>query len=701
MWVDVALPLPVESLFTYKVPEKLVDHVQVGHLVSVPFRNHSISGIVVHIRKNEPLTAKPTFKEIQFILNPAQTIPTPLLELTKWISEKYGCSWGESLLLASPFLRKSKKLFYRDNDKNDLASAINDFALKDEGALLPAEYEVGAIPTSLTDEQLTALSPIEEAVQKEEFKAFLLFGVTSSGKTEVYLRTIQKIFQKGKQALFLVPEISLCAPFYQILTRRFPEHKIGVWHSQITAREKMIFSEQIRNGTINIVLGARSALFAPFHNLGVIILDEEHDTSYKQHEKPRYHAREVALKLAELYRAVIVLGSATPSIESFYRAEKGELTKLKMYKRIPSHSLPHMTIVDRKTKTKGFSPFNPKLVEAISIALARREQVILALNRRGYSTFLICNSCGYVWKCASCQVTLVHHQETDTDQTSDVLRCHYCFRENPLPTHCEKCQSPTLLLGGIGTQKVVQELKKQFPSARILRLDRDVARKKSASSKTYKKFREESADILVGTQMVTQGFDFPRVTLVGILDADTALYHPDFRSSEKTFQWISHAAGRAGRSSLGGKVIIQSTVPDHYVLKFACRHDYESFYKKEIESRKALHYPPFSSLILFRIQSSKRKDWVISESERLYQTLKETADVIHKQSGGKNEADETVQLLGPGPSPKEHLRKQLRWQILVKCKTQESMQKFIDAGKSFVPKSGVRIIIDVDPYDLL
>lgn len=679
MWVEVALPLPVDSLFTYKIPEKLISEIQVGHHVLVPFRNRSLTGIAVKIIDSHSIVSVSP-KELLSLTDMYQKISPYHLELTKWISENYACSWGESLLLVSPFLRKSMKIFYKDYDKRVISS---------HETKMSYDADLKALPFSLTQEQVSAIKCIEDSVEKSEHKTFLLFGVTSSGKTEVYLHAIQRVLEKRKQALFLVPEISLCHPFFEILTDRFGA-RVGMWHSQISLKEKRSLLDNIQKGSIDIIVGARSALFAPLSRLGIIVVDEEHDTSYKQQEKPRYHARLTALKLSELHHAITILGSATPSIESFYLAQQNKVTLLELPQRVPSHSSLQTIVVNRRAGSSGFSPFTSELVTAISTALARREQVILALNRRGFSTFIFCRSCGYVWKCPSCKLTLVHHKDPDSEDKQDYLICHYCLRKIVLPKQCDQCSSQVLLMGGYGTQKIVQEIKKLFSSARILRLDRDVRKKKSEFSKTYKTFREESADILVGTQMVTQGFDFPRVTLVGIIDADTALYHSDFRSAEKTFQWITQASGRAGRSPMGGKVIVQSSVPNHYALEFACTHDYISFYKKEIDFRSSLFYPPFSKLVLFRVQSSRKKDLVISESERLNDILK---NVVQNSSN-------QVQLLGPGPSPKEHLRKQLRWQILVKCINQELFAEVVRAGKTFVPKSGVRVTIDVDPYDI-
>jgi primosomal protein N' (replication factor Y) len=344
--------------------------------------------------------------------------------------------------------------------------------------------------------------------------------------------------------------------------------------------------------------------------------------------------------------------------------------------------------VRRRRGARGLSPFSPELIQAVTRSLTRREQVILALNRRGFSTFMICHNCGFVWRCTNCQVALVHHRDPETGK--DQLQCHYCFVTKNLPEKCEECKAAAVFLGGFGTQKLVPEAKRTFPSARILRMDRDAARKKSAPEETYRAFKEEAADILIGTQMVTQGFDFPRVTLVGIIDADTALHHPDFRAGERAFQWIAQASGRAGRSAMGGEVIVQTRLPDHYALRAA---DYRAFYAQEIEFRRALFYPPFSKLALFRFQSATHKEQVVKDAEALAVRL-EGERSLDAEAG-------RIDILGPGPAPREHLRSQLRWQILVKCEKEKTRAKLVRIARGFSPKSGVRMVIDVDPYDLL
>ena len=682
MIAQVALPLPLQKTFSYLIPQTLKNQIQIGSPVLVPFRNRSLKGIVTGVTQNGNREDAGPLKEISALLSEDLKVSQKFLDLTAWVAETYGTSWGEALTVLSYALQRPSRTARRRKILEETLGPVPDWVLEVKQAI------------RITGEQEKAIGEIGEGIQSKDFEAFLLFGVTSSGKTEVYLRAIGEVLEKSRrQALYLVPEISLCRPIYEILTERYGS-RVGIWHSLVSHRERNETVRGIRDGSIDIVLGARSALFAPLENLGIVIVDEEHDFSYKQDEKPRYHARDVAVQLARIHRCPVVLGSATPSIESYYKSQTGEYKLLTLSQRVPSHSIPEVTLVDRRnnrdlTPGKRLSPLTPPLVEAVRTAISRREQVILALNRRGFSTFVLCRSCGHVWKCPDCRIALVHHRDFEATASRDILTCHLCFHKEEVPAVCTECKSANLLLGGFGTQRVVQEVKKIFPYARVLRLDRDVARKKEGIADTVKSFGAESADILVGTQMVTQGFDFPRVTLVGILDADTALYHPDFRAGERTFQWIVQASGRAGRSSMGGKVLIQTSIPDHYALREAVFGTYDEFYKKELEFRSALRYPPFSHLLLLRVQSALKRDLVVSESEKIVLSLKSNPEI----SG--------IEILGPGPTPRENMKKRSRWQILVKAPSQDLLRKTVGAVREYQPKAGVRLVIDVNPYNVL
>lgn len=689
MLAEVALPLPLENLFSYRVPEKFMTAIVRGQQVAVPFHKKILRGVVVSICSDKRnADAAPAFKanlkELISIL-PTAPLPPQLLELTRWLSERYACSWGEALSLVSASWGSAKMASYRDEKGTNISVQLQDLTLRESSET----YTPNTLPNQLTAEQKEAIEKIKESISSNEQKSFLLFGVTASGKTEVYLQAIEEIFllQPSAQILFLVPEISLCSLFYKILSSRF-ELPVKVWHSLVSRKEKKEIAESLVIENPMILLGARSALFAPFRNLRAVILDEEHSSSYKQQEKPRYHAREVALKLAQLHRAIAILGSATPSLESFYRAQKKEFLLLKLSRSIPLQSEPMVLLLDRRKSLRKKELFCPELVEALQVCLTRREQAILVLNRRGYSTFFLCADCGTVFRCPHCELALVHFQEETAQGTKDWIRCHYCYYRKSLPQQCEQCKSTFLIEGGAGTQKVVSELKKLFPFARILRLDSDISSKKTVTIQTVQSFQKERADILVGTQMVSQGFDFPRVTVVGIVDSDTALYQPDFRAAEKTFQLVCQSAGRSARSALGGKVFVQSSLPSHYALLAACSLDYESFYKKEVEFRKSFFFPPYSKLVLFRLESAKKKEKVPEETRRLAETLK------------KELQGDRVQILGASPSPREQLRKRRRWQVLVKCEQEEKLLEAIRIGKSFPVSPGIRLVVDADPIQI-
>ena len=678
MIVQVALPLPLKELFTYRLPEAMAGQARKGQTVLVPFRNRTMRGIIFEIGAGTPAPGKKAFqiKEVYQIISDADVLSENDLDLARWIAVQYGSSLGEALKLIGNQPRKSKR-------KSPILAGVTPYSIAGVSARGPAPAAL-----TLTKEQSASLEPVSAAIQKKSFQTFLLHGVTASGKTEVYLRAIQEALDHKRQALFLVPEISLCPPFHDILTQRFGA-RVGIWHSQAAGKSDV--AEKVKKGEIDIILGARSALFVPLRNLGVIVLDEEHDPSYKQDEKPRYHAREVALKVGQMNGAAVILGSATPSVESFYRAQQGEFTLLELRERITQVTPLSVTLVDQKVHSKKASPFSDTMLAALEQVLQKRQQAILAINRRGYSTFLFCADCKKVWKCPNCQVTLVSHRDFKENGHGHYIKCHYCFYKKRLPGQCDACGSSALMLGGQGTQRIVQEIQKIFPFARVLRLDRDVARKKSAAQETYKAFKDENADILVGTQMVVQGFDFPRVTFVGIVDADTALFHPDFRSAERTFEWVIQAAGRAGRGAIGGSVVVQTSMPEHYALQCGVQQDYRAFYEKEIEFRRSLRYPPFTRLLLFEISSVNRQDWVADESDRLMEHLKLALQAA---------PEDQTQLLGPGPASHEHLRKRLRWQILAKCPGQTDVERLIRASDSFTPKSSIRMTLDVDPYDL-
>jgi primosomal protein N' (replication factor Y) len=523
----------------------------------------------------------------------------------------------------------------------------------------PISYQ-GITPSSplkLTAAQESAFNCIREAMRKEKAQpnVFLLHGVTGSGKTEIYLQALAEVVKLGKRGIVLVPEIALTPQTIERFASRFP-HKVAILHSQLSPGEQFDEWHRIKDMEFDVVIGPRSALFAPQPDLGLIVIDEEQEWTYKQHDKsPRYHARDAAIKLAELTGAVVILGSATPDVATYYHAQKGDYHLLQLPERVvPTEKspLPQVEIVDLREELKAGnrSIFSRSLAQATTKAVAGGEQVILFLNRRGGATFIQCRSCGFVLRCRRCEVTLTHHF------AEDVLVCHQCNYKTPVPQSCPRCSSRQIKFLGIGTQKLEQEASFTLPQARMLRWDSDMTKRKESHEGILSKFRAHQADILIGTQMVAKGLDLPRVTLVGVVSADTSLNLPDFRAGERTFQLLSQVAGRAGRGPLGGYVIIQTFSPEHYAIKAAAKHDYASFYDKEIDYRRQLHNPPFTQLAL--LTYTHTNDALCQrEAERMRVRLIEQRDA-------KGMAD--LSLIGPAPALIHRLRGRFRWQIILR-----------------------------------
>lgn len=443
-------------------------------------------------------------------------------------------------------------------------------------------------PLALLPQQKQAIEPIHQKIREEEHDVFLLHGITGSGKTEIYLQAIQHVVEEGKEAIVLVPEIALTPQMVTRFKERFGSN-VAVLHSALSAGEKYDEWRKIQNKSVQVVVGARSAVFAPFENLGIIIIDEEHETTYKQEDQPRYHARDVAIKRAMTYQCPVVLGSATPTLESYARAQKGIYTLLTLTERTNTLTMPSVEIIDMREELHAGNRtmFSRVLKEKIERCIEKGEQVVLMLNRRGYSTFVMCRDCGFVKECPHCDIALTYHKKMNT------LKCHYCSHEEPMPPVCPECESDAIRYFGTGTQKVEESLTQLIPEARVIRMDNDTTRRKGAHEKLLQSFANKEADILLGTQMIAKGLDFEHVTLVGVLTADSMLHLPDFRSSEKTFQLLTQVSGRAGRHELQGEVIVQSYTPDHYSIKLASAYNFLEFYQKEMDIRRTFQYPPY------------------------------------------------------------------------------------------------------------
>ncbi|AZR72967.1 primosomal protein N' [Anoxybacter fermentans] len=743
-YAGVVVDLPLKKIdrpFDYKIPERLLGKIQIGSHVLVPFGHRKIEGFVVEL-KEEP-EVKQT-REIYRLLHDYPLFDEKMLQLMKWISDYYqavlinviktaiptgiignkvrvktrrlvrpNITQKEGLLWIEKYKKRAPKqaemlsfLLKHPNLKLTAADLARKFktnhgtvkSLEEKGLITyeeiaiqrnpydAQEYKPGK-PLRPTFHQYKAITRIIEAMEKRPGKTILLKGVTGSGKTEVYLQVIAKALEKGKDTIVLVPEIALTPQTVERFKSRFGAN-VAVLHSQLSLGERFDEWRRIYQGEVKIVVGARSAIFAPFQNLGLIIIDEEHETSYKQTDQVKYHARDVAIKRAKLSGAVTVLGSATPAVESFYRAVIGEYELITLPERVNLSPLPPVEIIDmrRELKNGNRTIFSKRLNEAIEKRLSEKKQVILFLNRRGFSNFVLCRECGYVIRCQYCDVSLTYHADIN------LLQCHYCdYHESP-PHLCPNCGSKYIKYFGIGTQQVEEFTRKQFPYARVARMDVDTTRQKGAHDRILKAFREKKIDILIGTQMITKGHDFPDVTLVGVVIADTALYFPDFRSGERTFQLLTQVAGRTGRGEEQGEVIIQTYSPEHYSIKAAKNHDYDLFFHEEIGFRKEILHPPFSQLINIIIQDEVEK-LVIEEAHRL-------ANLFTKRIG----PDVPIEVSGPAPAPLARVRGKYRWQIILRSREGELLRRICQEVMKIYyneQKSSVVVSVDVDPIGIL
>ncbi len=538
---------------------------------------------------------------------------------------------------------------------------------------------------TLSDEQQAAVEAISRTLESGAYEGHLLFGVTASGKTEVYLRCIERALRLGKTSLVLLPEIALTTQVMNIFKSRLGD-AVAVLHSALSAGERCDEWARISEGEARVVLGARSAVFAPLENLGLVIVDEEHDGSYKQDISPRYNGRDVAARRAQDADAAFVLGSATPSIESFHLAKQGVYNLLTMSSRIENRPMPAVHIADLREEFalgKG-TIFSRRLEEGIRERLHRGEQVILLQNRRAYSTFLLCRDCGFVARCPNCAVSLKFHA------AARKLSCHHCGFDQPAPDVCPKCQSLRIRKFGIGTERVEEETKKVFPDARVLRMDRDTTSRKGSHGAILSEFRSGEADILVGTQMIAKGLDFPNVTLVGVISADTSLNLPDFRASERTFQLISQVAGRSGRGTTPGEVVIQTMDPENYAIRCAVNHDYAGFFEQELEMRQELAYPPFATLVNLLARNE--------EDAAARAAVEEMAEEIGKLPMS---ARKGVKVSNPVPAVLAKLKNQYRWHLVLRSEDRDAVLALLRTVFDAKPALRRKLTVDVDPVSML
>lgn len=694
MFLEVAFPIPLRRTFHYAPPTGIaLPSDLIGRRVLAPFGPKSIVGYVVGTQTERPPFA---VKPVYAFVDPGAFLSADQLDLARWMSDTYLCSLGEALAALLPANLSAPKRPRKTPDPGAPESGT--------GLIAPP-----APALHMSAEQQRILDQFVRAVDDKTFHPFLLRGITDSGKTELYLRTIDHALTQERQAIFLLPEIALTPPFIDRLQARYERERVGLWHSGLSAGQRYETWQRARSGELHVILGARSAVFAPLPRLGVIVLDEEHEFTYKQEDRPRYHTRDVALFRARQAGAVLIMGSATPSLESYTLAREGTYRLVELTSRVEEKELPAVTLIDRRPpgregekggsgdgvnvtppvpvaprrrfdKAAYFAVFTEPLKLAIERRLARREQILLFVNRRGLNPFLRCSKCGWVARCEHCSMTLSEH----IAEGKRFLQCHSCMRLYPPVMDCAKCHSVRVGHFGIGTQKVEEEVKRLFPFAKMARLDKDVSQARHAYEKIYRAFQKRELDLLIGTQIIAKGFDFPGVTLVGVVDADVTLHLPDFRAAERTFQLITQVAGRTGRGDRRGQVLVQTHHPDHYALDAAKEHDYVRFYEREIQDRKELQYPPFCRLVNVVLRATKES------------AAQDAADDLVQ----KLEALESgAEILGPAASPYSRIRNQFRFQVLIKGDT-KSLEPCLRLLQGYKAKKAFASV-DLDPDDLL
>ncbi len=728
--------------YDYSVPTELQNALQSGMRVTVPLGrgNRKMDGYCLHvITANHPLGKTVNVARLKPILTVNDKLPivSPnLLELAEWISNYYLCPLGNVIetvvpasirkdagtrkvlfasvapeYISNPSLFKVTKLqkqvieVLSTNNAltpKELAETVGCTqapisTLRRRGIIVTSEKRIQQrtheIPNEkreedlpLNSDQQRALDTIADAIESDLHETFLMLGITGSGKTEVYIRAIQKVVEFGRQAIVLVPEISLTPQTRQRFRARFD--RVAVLHSHLSGAERAWHWKQIREGQVQVVVGARSAVFAPVPHLGLIILDEEHDGSFKQDKAPRYHARDVARWRARKESVPLILGSATPSMESYHLAVEDEYKLLSLPSRVLNLPLPDVATIDMRVdfaKGRRVSPISQKLRQEIRTALKDDGQVILLLNRRGYATRIQCPGCGHVIYCPDCAIPMTHHR------MGNKLVCHFCDHQTAEPTHCPECQYAAIKFSGLGTQRLEQYINAMFPDVPCQRMDTDTMKKPGSHEETLARFRKGEIKILLGTQMIAKGLDFPNVTLVGVVNADSALHFPDFRAGERTFGLVTQVAGRSGRGEKGGRVLVQTFSPEHPAIVAATKHDYIGFAADELPMRRQVAYPPFGRLARVVVRSPSD-----ALAEQMVDRIAELIQKAAKEKGVE------VQLTGPAPAPVEKLRGKFRFHLLVQAGSTVQLQPVIQRATEQVEAiEDVQWIVDVDPQDMM
>ncbi len=735
----VAVDLGLNKLFDYSIPQHLASHLEIGCLVSIPFGHSEKTGFVVGLADHSEYRQ---LKPIHAIIGDKSLITPTVMKLASWMASYYCCPVETAVRSVLPSVVRRKKVQHKEVLHVKLLQMPSGKELEKLGRRAPRQAEILRIleagleqvpytlaqlaeaagtgvstvrslekkgwvevhslvvrrrahrfskllktePHKLMDEQMQALKTIIESMSSDNPSVLLLHGVTGSGKTEVYLQAISHALSKGCGAIVLVPEISLTPQTVERFHSRFGD-RIAVLHSHLSDGERHDEWHRIRDGEAVIVVGARSALFAPVHRLGLIVVDEEHETSYKQEEAPRYHARDVAVMRGQMERCTVVLGSATPSMESYYNVLQKKYRRCTLSHRVDHRHMPLVRIVDMRVEAERAGKphiLSRELVEAIHDRIHRAEQTILFLNRRGYSSSLICPKCGYVAQCTDCSVSMTYHKQVSQ------LICHFCGAVQRVPERCPNpdCRDPAFKYTGMGTERIEEVIRKCFPKARVARMDSDTMTRKEAYAETLGAFRAGQIDILVGTQMIAKGLHFPNVTLVGVVFADMSLHLPDFRAGERTFQLITQVAGRAGRGDVTGEVIVQTYTPFHPAIQAARRLDYDGFCDQDMAFRKELNYPPYSHLVCITL-----KGHITEKIEFAGQKL---AEHLTKQGGSY------MQVASPVPSPIARIKGTYRYQLLMRSGAVMRMIRTVrETMNTFALPEGVTAVVDVDAVSLM
>ena len=737
LW-EVAVALPLFHTLTYRLPEALKENARVGCLVKVPVGRQVVSGYLLG-----PVSEAPPvrLRRIQAVQDPLPRFGPEMVPLFRWLADYYQYPLGEALdhLIpggaASPGPRTESWAAWQPQPEGETAprrlgpkaQSIIDYLQENGPASLPELNRIfprcspiikrlatkGFVllenraawrdplagqplspdesPLQLSPDQEEARAAIVEGIHSQAFSPFLLHGVTASGKTEVYLSAAQATLDQGRQVLVLLPEIALTHPVALAFRRRFGS-RVALLHSGMSPASRLDQWRRIILGQVDIAVGARSAIFAPLPRLGLLVVDEEHDPAYKQEGGLLYQARDVALYRGKLAAAAVVLVSATPAVATYYRAQEGKYRYLNLSRRVTPQALPDIHLISLKDhrSSRGLPVISPPLAAALQETLAQREQALLFLNRRGYATVLFCLFCGQVRECHQCSVALTYHQ------SRDLLTCHYCGYEETVPERCPQCQSTALKRYGLGTERVEAEIQKLFPRARVARLDRDTAPHSGRALQVLEDFARGDYDFLVGTQMISKGHHFPRVTLVGVIAADQQLFFPEYHAGERTFQLLSQVAGRAGRGEAPGKVLIQTFHPEHFVFQAVQSQDYQGFVQQELQTRRQSGYPPFTRLALARL-SGTPEEAVARAATHLTAALK-------KAIAREGDLAPLIRILGPAPPGLAKLQGRFRWQLLLKSYGRPPLVQALRLLRQLwtpPPKSKIDLTLDIDPMSLV